>query len=221
MRNDCSMNVSTRRLCSAGSQLFVVMGEPRAVEDVLGRNGWDEVALAGLADLPLESVVDILRPILGDLSFGEELELTRLIKGSEFRQQLDNWRFARSAAVDTPSQNRYGSEAETPMAPLMEWKEVLRKASVTRWPAGFRRNLAETEDPVSKGHFGAKGTGKGCPQVGQHARALWPLVTGHRGGSARGRLSPAKVCYGPKVGYLASTREELGQDASVLPRDFW
>ena len=55
------------------------MDEPRAVRDRLCHGGWDEVALAGVTDLPWDRILEILAPVVGRLSFGEELELRAVL----------------------------------------------------------------------------------------------------------------------------------------------
>lgn len=66
------------------------MDEPRAVRDRLCHGGWDEVALAGVTDLPWDRSLEILAPVVGRLSFGEELELRAVLSRAALQQDLSN-----------------------------------------------------------------------------------------------------------------------------------
>ena len=149
--------------------------------DVLKRSGWDEVALAGIADLDWEEQKRILLPVTGQLSFKEELQLKARISGAEVRQRLDNTSFARTPVgyfVDTHCARRYGAEAGTPLAPLLEWEKVKRNAPVTRWPTRFQRALDGVEDKVFRSELEAKAReGKGRQAVGGFSGCNRPVAT--------------------------------------------
>jgi hypothetical protein len=129
------------------------MDEPRAVRDRLCHGGWDEVALAGVTDLPWDRVLEILAPVVGRLSFGEELELRAVLSRAALQQDLSNRAFATQAAtffVDEAWNRRYGRDAETPLAPLIRWEAVQRKAPAAKWPSRFQRGLEHLRDGDSR-----------------------------------------------------------------------
>ena len=160
VKHERNTYVSGRCLTAQGSkQHFGQVGAGRGGMDALDRAGWDEVALAGIADLDWEEVKRILEPVTGRLSFGEELQLKAKESGSEVRQRLDNTSFARRPVgyfVDTHWARRYGSEAETPLAPLLEWERIRKEAPVPRWPTRFQRALDGVTDGAFRSELEAK-----------------------------------------------------------------
>ena len=89
------------------------MGDPRAVRVRLADAGWDDVALAGISDVPWGQMLGLLRAAIGQRSFSAKPELraalacrTTLLLPGFFK--------------DTAWGRRYGEEAETFFAPLKE-----------------------------------------------------------------------------------------------------
>ena len=70
------------------------MGDFGAVRSRLNRAGWDEVALAGIADLPWHEVSGILRSAVGDLSFADELQIRALVSEATRKEDMSNRPFA-------------------------------------------------------------------------------------------------------------------------------
>lgn len=70
------------------------MGDFGAVRSRLNRAGWDEVALAGIADLPWHELSGILRSAVGDLSFANELQLRALVSEASRKEDMSNRSFA-------------------------------------------------------------------------------------------------------------------------------
>eukprot|EP00435_Cladocopium_sp_Y103_P065945 s1179_g28.t1 len=89
-----------------------IMGEPGAIWERLSHAGWDEVALAGVTDLTWDQLLELWQPVLGRLSFAEELELRSVLARADLRQSLSNRAFAQqpvSFFKDDAWDRRYGS----------------------------------------------------------------------------------------------------------------
>ena len=129
------------------------MGDLGAVRSRLSRAGWDEVALAGIADLPWPEVAGILRTAVGDLSFADELVARALVSESSRKEDLSNRSFAVQPVAfhkDGGWSRRYGDDAETPLTPLLQWEAIEKQAPKAKWPTHFQRRLALMEDGVSR-----------------------------------------------------------------------
>ena len=72
---------------------------------------------------------------MGRLDFAEELELRSALAGTTLRHNMQNTAFAAQPSsffMDSAWSRRYGEDAETPLAPLLEWNLVQKKASTRR-----------------------------------------------------------------------------------------
>ena len=199
--------VSGRHLTASGSKPALGrLGRFGAAMDNLERSGWDEVALAGIADLDWEEQKRILRPVTGPMSFGDELQLKARIAGADVRQRLDNTSFARMPVgyfVDTHWARRYGAEAETPLAPLLEWERVKRNAPVTRWPTRFQRTLDGVEDKVFRSELEAKERGKVVRRLADFLAVTGLWRPEESGGSREGaELAQQRFAMGRRLGTL-------------------
>lgn len=129
------------------------MGDFGAVRGRLNRAGWDEVALAGIADLPWHEVSGILRSAVGDLSFADELQIRALVSEATRKEDMSNRSFALQPVAfhkDGGWSRRYGDESETPLTPLLQWEAIEKQAPKARWPTRFQRKLALMEEGVSR-----------------------------------------------------------------------
>ena len=207
VKHDRNTFVSGRHLTVSGSKPALGrLGRFGAVMDNLERSGWDEVALAGIADLDWEEQKRILRPVTGPMSFGDELQLKARIAGADVRQRLDNTSFARMPVgyfVDTHWARRYGAEAETPLAPLLEWERVKRNAPVTRWPTRFQRTLDGVEDKVFRSELEAKERGKVVRRLADFLAVTGLWRPEESGGSREGaELAQQRFAMGRRLGTL-------------------
>ena len=64
------------------------VGSVQGMEAALENGGWDDVALAGIADLAWEEQKRILEPVTGPLDFSQELRLKALASGAKLRQEM-------------------------------------------------------------------------------------------------------------------------------------
>lgn len=120
------------------------MGDFGAVRSRLNRAGWDEVALAGIADLPWHEVSGILRSAVGDLSFADELQIRALVSEATRKEDMSNRSFALQPVAfhkDGGWSRRHGDESETPLTPLLQWEAIEKQAPKARWPTRFQRKL--------------------------------------------------------------------------------
>ena len=105
--------------------------------------------------------------------------------------------------VDTHWARRYGSEAETPLAPLLEWEKVRRNAPVPRWPTRFQRTLDGVGDGVFRSELEAKERRKIVAQLADFmaVTGLWgPEVSGENREGAE--LARQRFAMGRRMGTL-------------------
>ena len=105
--------------------------------------------------------------------------------------------------VDTHWARRYGAEAETPLAPLLEWERVKRNAPVTRLPTRFQRTLDGVEDKVFRSELEAKERGKVVRRLADFLAVTGLWRPDESGGSREGaELAQQRFAMGRRLGTL-------------------
>ena len=211
-------------------------GEPRAVRERLAASGWDDVALAGVSDLPWDRLLSLLEPVVGRLSFGEELQLRSVLAGATLRQGLSNTAFAAQPAAffkDSGWARRYGPDAETPIAPLLKWDAVQKGAPVARWPTRFQRSLEQLKDGDSREALERNERDKVVQQLGNALRlaGLWAPDQAEDGRSGPA-IAHHRIAMGRRLGTLRQHVRNItkmtefclvsfGRSWFTKPRDFY